>query len=147
MTDVNEAFCKELAELKNACSVLEYSYQKCLKIGVPPGLSNEELESFEALTSRFARLSDIIIQKIFRYIDTLDLEKQGTVRDRINRAEKRGIIDSANDFIEIRMLRNEISHEYQSETIYAIFEKVKELTPVLLKSVPEILDYSRKYTD
>lgn len=147
MTDVTEAFRKELAELKNACSVLEYSYQKCRKIDVPLGLSDEELESFEALTSRFARLSDIIIQKIFRYIDTLDLEQQGTVRDRINRAEKKGIIESADDFIEIRLLRNEISHEYQSETIYAIFEKVKELTPVLLKSVPEILDYSRKYTD
>jgi uncharacterized protein YutE (UPF0331/DUF86 family) len=80
-------------------------------------------------------LSDIIIQKILRVFDTLDLEKPGTVRDRINRAEKKGVVKSADEFIRIRILRNEIAHEYKPETIYDIFEHVMKLTPVLLKSV------------
>ncbi len=145
MNDVTEALKYELHELEKAGDILEYSYKKCKAIGVKPGLDNDQLESFEALTSRFARLSDIIIQKILRYFDILDLEEKGTVRDRINRAEKRQVIESADDFIQIRILRNEIAHEYQSETIYMIFEKVVELTPVLLKSVDSLTTYANKY--
>ncbi|BBO87638.1 hypothetical protein [Desulfosarcina ovata] len=147
MKNVKAAMQEELKELNNACEVLAYSYEKCARIGVQSGLSNEALESFEALTGRFARLSDIVIQKIFRYFDVLELEAPGTVRDRINRAEKKGLIDNAEDFIQIRLLRNEIAHEYKSETIYRIFESVLELAPVLLKSVDQIISYSKRYVD
>lgn len=57
-------------------------------------------------------MSDFLIVKIFRLIDILELEKPGSVIDRINRAEKRGIIDSAESFKDILRLRNDISHEY-----------------------------------
>lgn len=136
---------QELNELNKANEVLAYSYKKCARIGVKADLSNNELESFEALTGRFARLSDIIIQKVFRYFDVLELEDTGTVRDRINRAEKKGLIETAEEFIQIRLLRNEISHEYKSDSINAIFESVLELTPTLLKSVEKIISYSTRY--
>ena len=55
-----------LADLEKAGDVLLYSVEKCQKISMSEDLSYEELESYEALTSRFARLSDIIIQKVFR---------------------------------------------------------------------------------
>ena len=145
MKNVIEALIQELNELDKAGEVLAYSFKKCSKVGIKADLSNDELESFEALTSRFARLSDIIIQKIFRYFDVLDLEDSGTVRDRINRAEKKGIIESAEEFIELRLLRNEIAHEYKSDTIYDIFERVTFLTPTLLKSVERIFSYSSRY--
>ena len=84
MNNIKETLHQELAALKNARDVLRYSYEKCSRIGVKIDFTYEELESFEALTSRFARLSDIIIQKILRLFDALDLEEPGTVRDRIN---------------------------------------------------------------
>ena len=145
MNNIKEVLNQELAQLENARDVLQYSYEKCCRIGVKIGFTYEELESFEALTSRFARLSDIIIQKILRFFDVLDLEEAGTVRDRINRAEKKGVVESADDFIKIRILRNEIAHEYKPETIYDIFEQVMDLAPVLLKSVDSLLLYSKKY--
>jgi uncharacterized protein with HEPN domain len=145
MNTVKEALSNELITLKNARDILQYSYDKCSLIGVKTGLTYEEMESYEALTSRFARLSDIIIQKIFRFFDILNLEATGTVRDRINRAEKMGVIESADKFVEIRILRNDIAHEYKSETIYEIFEQVLEFTPILLKSVEGILTYSERY--
>ena len=142
---VRETLRQELLNLDNAGEILKYSYDKCRNIKVKPGLTYEEMESFEALASRFARLSDIIIQKIFRLLDMLNLESSGTVRDRINRAEKMGVIESADKFIEIRILRNEIAHEYKSDTIYDIFVQVMESTPTLLKSVDTILAYSKKH--
>jgi len=75
----------------------------------------------------------------------LDLEDHGTVRDRINRAEKKEIVESADEFIQIRMLRNEIAHEYKSDTIYNIFEKVFESTPALLTAVDRVVTYSSRY--
>lgn len=147
MTNMEDNLKQELHDLEKAKDVLHYSYEKCLSIELTEGLSYEEEESFEALTSRFARLSDLIIQKTFRLLDILDLEDEGTIRDRINRAEKKRVIYSADDFIEIRILRNEIAHEYKSETIYAIFEKVLEYTPKLLESVETIVAYAQKYCE
>ncbi|NWH04369.1 hypothetical protein [Desulfobacter latus] len=135
----------ELLQLEKATEILRYSYEKCKNINLIEGVGHQELESFEALTGRFARMSDMLIQRIFRLIDNLDLEDSGTVRDRINRAEKKGLISSADIFIEIRILRNEIAHEYKSETIYALFEKVVHLTPHLFKAVESTREYASKY--
>jgi uncharacterized protein YutE (UPF0331/DUF86 family) len=145
LNTIKEALGQELVSLNNARDILRYSYEKCLQIGIKSEFNYEELESFEALTSRFARLSDMIIQKIFRFFEVLDLEEQGTIRDRINRAERKGIIESADDFIQARILRNEIAHEYESEHLYEIFQRVIELSPVLLESVDRILEYSQQY--
>ncbi|MDD3841035.1 MAG: hypothetical protein PHP06_10835 [Clostridia bacterium] len=135
---------EELKLLESANEVLIYSYNKCKDIGIKEGYTFEELDRFEALTSRFARASDIIIQKIFRLIDILELEKPGSVIDRINRAEKRGLIDSAEVFKDIRRLRNDIAHEYIPSAIENMFEKVLELTPELIDSVKRIQDYCKK---
>ena len=144
---LKELLGKEMNDLKNACDSLDYSYARCRHITVKAGLNNETMERFEALTARFARLSDIMIQKVFRTLDTIDLEDRGTVRDRINRAEKRGVIESADNFVEIRMVRNEIAHEYKSETVLEIFERVLKLTPSLMKAAEGIETYSAKYLE
>ncbi|SLM30622.1 conserved hypothetical protein [Desulfamplus magnetovallimortis] len=133
----------DLLELAKAADVLRYSFDKCSRIDMMEGLDNEELESFEALTSRFARVSDLLIQKVFRTIDVVELEDAGTVRDRINRAAKKELISDADAFIGIRMLRNEIAHEYKSETVYVIFEKVLCMTPTLLEGIDSTIAYAR----
>jgi len=136
---------KELKLLDDATDVLRYSFDKCSKIGLKQVYRPEELESFESFTGRFARLSDILIQKILRLIDEIDLETQGTVRDRINRAEKKALIGSSDTFVEIRMVRNDIAHEYLPEAIHETFKKVLELTPALLDSVERVKAHSQKY--
>ena len=136
----------ELQLLNDAKDVLVYSFNKCNAIGIKAVYEPEELESLESLTSRFARLSDILIQKIFRLVDELDLDTQGTIRDRINRAEKKELITSSDVFIEIRIIRNDIAHEYIPEAIHDIFERVLLLTPHLLEGVERTISYCSKYT-
>lgn len=136
---------QELKILQDACDVLTYSCNKCSAIGIKETYEPEELESFESFTGRFARLSDILIQKIFRLIDELDLDSHGTIRDRINRAEKKGLIVSSDIFVEIRMVRNDIAHEYLPEAIHDIFSKVLALSPQLLDGVQRTKSYCKKY--
>ena len=89
---------RELKLLGDAEKILKYSFENCKKIGIKGKYILPELDQFEAFTGRFARLSDIVIQKIFRLIDRIDLEEEGTVRDRINRSEKKGLIKNADIF-------------------------------------------------
>lgn len=146
MTDQMQLLLEnELKLLNDARDVLLYSFNKCNAIGKKNSYEPEELESFESLTGRFARLSDIVIQKIFRLVDELDLDTQGTIRDRINRAEKKELIVSSDVFVEIRMIRNEIAHEYIPEAIHDIFGKVLDLTPHLLDGVERTVKYCSKY--
>lgn len=133
--DLKKLLQQELQLLDDASQVLAYSFNKCSKIGLKTDFSPEELESFESLCSRFARLSDILTQKIFRLLAEIALEQPGTVRDRINRAEKWNLIETAEEFVAIRIVRNDIAHEYLPEAIRDIFKKVMVLTPALLKSV------------
>lgn len=147
MTDrMRLLLARELQLLMDARDVLVYSFNKCSAIGIRDVYEPEQLESFESFTGRFARLSDILIQKVFRLVDELDLDSQGTVRDRINRAEKKELIASADVFIEIRVVRNDIAHEYLPEAIREIFGKVLSLTPHLLDGVERTVMYCKKYT-
>ncbi len=142
--DEKQLLVEELKLLEYSNDMLTYSYNTCRNIGIKEEYTFGELDKFEALTSRFARTGDMLIQKIFRLIDIMELERPGSVIDRINRAEKRGLISSAEIFKEIRYLRNDISHEYIPTAIEQIFGKVLELTPYLIDSVNRVKKYSKE---
>jgi hypothetical protein len=82
---------------------------------------------------------------MFRLIDRLDLDDLGTVRDRINRAEKKGLILSANQFVLIRELRNTIAHEYDPMATEQFFLQVLEFCPLLFDAVDRLKHYASNY--
>ena len=139
-----------LGRLQQAVETLNYSYGKCQAIGAKGTYDAEEQDRFESLTAKFARLSDLIIKQAIKLIDNLDLDDAPeTVRDAINRAEKKGLIESGIRFVEIRKLRNRIAHEYaeSEEDIADIYRETLESTPLLFDSVDRIMAYCRKYAD
>jgi hypothetical protein len=139
------ALKNELSRYEKSIIVLSESYDKCLPFISYKTFSREELEAIDALTSRFARASDILIQKIFGLIDALELEERGSTLDRINRSEKRGIISSAAIFREIRQLRNLISHEYTEEEFPELFHKILQTCPHLIKAKETVENYSKQF--
>ena len=132
----------ELLGLQQAAEHLGYSLQRCQDLLAKEDLSPEQLERLESLTSRFARLSDLLIQRIFRLIDDIELAGTGSILDRLFRAEKRGWA-SATDLIKIRELRNLISHEYAADKMQDIFAAVAALAPLLLALVPTVKAYAQ----
>lgn len=140
-----EILKKELVSLAKSTKLLQASYERCRIIGNKPVYSPSELEAYEALTARYSRLIDLLIQKVFRLIDTLELVNEGTLVDRINRAEKRNMIASAKEFTSLRLLRNTIVHEYEPDEYTNIFKDVLHVTPILLETVEKTSQYCQKF--
>jgi hypothetical protein len=139
------ALAETLQQLDESTRWLRRSFTRCRKTSAKRDLTPADFDAFEALTSRYARVSDMILQKLFRGLDALELENSGTLLDALNRAEKRGLINSSAEFREIRELRNEISHEYAQENLHPLFNSVLEHTPALLEIVRRSHDYCRRY--
>jgi len=137
----------ELSLLISATNILQYTYKKCEGVEINSNCTQNEIDQLELLSSRFARLSDILIKKIFRLIERIDLDDEGTIRDTINKAEKKRLIKSADVFIEIRTLRNDFAHEYIPDAMTEIFIDVYKFTPELIDSVNRVNNYCEKYKD
>jgi hypothetical protein len=133
----------ELVGLHSAANHLNYSMERCHDLIGRKNWSMEELERLESLTSRFARLSDLLIQRILRMVDEIELSGGGTVLDRIFRAEKRGWVNAA-QLIRIRELRNLIAHEYADEKMAEIYTAVTQFAPALLLVIPRIAAYANE---
>ena len=136
-----ELLQEELLGLELAAGHLGYSMERCLNLIDQEKLPPEQLERLESLTSRFARLADLLIQRIFRLIDEIELTGGGSILDRIYRAEKRGWAN-ASELINIRELRNLIAHEYATEKMPEIYTAVAAMSPALLATVPKVIAYA-----
>jgi len=132
-----ETLSESLRWLKRSCSI-------CVEIGIKEEYLEEEFDAFETFTSRFARTVDIILQKVLRSIDRVELEDQGTLLDVLNRAHKRGLIDSVDEIRLIRELRNDIVHEYTSGKLADLFADVMSNVPKLLDVAERIDRYCRE---
>ncbi|HUZ60528.1 MAG TPA: HepT-like ribonuclease domain-containing protein [Hanamia sp.] len=121
---------------------LNISFERCSGFIDSKEYTEEQLIELEALTARFARLSDLLIQKIFKTIDKLDANSPGTVRDRIMQAEKKGLIEDADTLMEIRNVRNTIAHEYESIDLKEMFLFIFRHSSLLIG----VLDNSKTYS-
>jgi len=135
---------EELRGLENAATHLRFSINRTQGLLNQQDWQPEELERLESLASRFARLSDLLMQRVMRLIDDLELTATGTLLDRIHRAEKRGWVDDAIKLVRIRELRNLIAHEYAADKMSEIYAAVAALAPELLAVVPKVTAYAHE---
>lgn len=81
-----------LHELARARNALELSYRR---VGSPDTIdalsrTEEGMVEIEALTARFARLVDILVQQTLRTTDEIEGQEPALPLDRIHRAQRRG---------------------------------------------------------
>ena len=146
--DKRKLFFQQLEEslsiLDRSLEALRYSFSKCNSIKDADSYNLKEQESFEALTSRFARTSDILTQKIFKTMFSLIQESPKTFLDAANFLEKIEIVENADDLLNIRELRNQIAHEYVIDDLHALFSDVLQFVPELEKVVQNVKHYIEK---
>ena len=135
---------EHLALLHKSVIALDYSYDKCRAIGEKEEFDLEQQESFEALTSRFARTSDILTQKVFKSLFMLLQEDMKTIIDMANFLEKLEIVDNADNFLNIREIRNQIAHEYVEPDVKSLFIDVLHYVPQLKNIINNVKAYYQK---
>jgi len=126
---------------------VRYSYEQTINIEQKAEYETEEFNKLENLTSRYARTTDMLVNKVLRSIDTVESEDIGTVIDIMNRAEKRGIVSSAELLHTIKDLRNNIVHEYKIAEITRFFTDVQKYTPLLLEIIQKVNLYCTRYLE
>jgi hypothetical protein len=72
-------------------------------------------EQLDAFVARFGRLQDTIAGKLIPELLRQTLETPGSTLDNLNRMEKLGLLDSVDDWLEARNLRNRLIHEYMQD--------------------------------
>lgn len=78
--------------------------------------TNVELaERVDAFVSRFGRLQDTVGDKLLPHYLNAVGESTGPAIDNLNRAEKLGLLHSAELWVTLRDLRNEMVHEYMED--------------------------------
>lgn len=75
----------------------------------------EDAERLEAFVSRFGRMQDTIGDKLLpRWLAALS-ERPASMIENLRRAERLGVLDSAETWVAARNLRNRLVHEYQTD--------------------------------
>ena len=133
----------QLVLMKAASHVLEESRTRVAAVANRLGgeLTVAERESCEALTSRFARLNDFLVQRVFRTLDQIELADEGSVLDRLQRAEARGLITTAERWRELRLLRNAIAHDYLIESADRVLTEALAAARELTDAVQRVVRY------
>ena len=135
-----ELFLKNLEDFKRNIHWLVRSLEKAKEIDIS-SLEEEDIEKIEVLFSRFSRSVDMLINRILRGIDLLELEDGGTKLDVVIRAEKRGFVESYEELIALKDLRNELAHEYIGERFVDKLSEVLESSEKIIEIADRVMDY------
>lgn len=130
-----------VVQLHDASKWLLRSYQQCANIDVLQSLTAEQYDALENLSSRFARVVDILINKLYRAIDVAELLEPGSLIDTINRAVKKGLIGNNQIARTLKDIRNDIVHEYVVENLKSLQLEIIHNTNILLELVKTATDY------
>ncbi|MCF6243385.1 MAG: hypothetical protein L3J74_18870 [Bacteroidales bacterium] len=125
--EIQKIFCENLQLLNKNLQWLKKSFQRAkgIKLESKKILSENDLEILETLSNRFGRTVDILINKVLRSLDILELEDVTRRLDIVIRAEKRGVVDDYTLLIEMKDLRNELVHEYIQENLIEKFDQMR----------------------
>lgn len=74
-------------------------------------------EQVEAFVGRFGRLQDTVGDKLLPLLLDALGEKTSAVIDNLDRAERLGLLKSADEWMTIRNLRNQMVHEYVEDPV------------------------------
>lgn len=126
---------------------LRLSLEDCSALADGHAVTPKELALYEALASRFARASDMLVNKLFRALDELEFYEPGTPLDVLNRADKRELFDDIETIRAIRRVRNRIAHEYNVEDFPKFMGDIRRLSESLFDIFNRTTAYAQRLLD
>jgi hypothetical protein len=137
-------FCENWNLYLKSIEWLKISLSRVRELNPQGDWSLEDYEKVETLFARYSRSVDILLNKVLRSLDILELEEPLRKLDIVIRAEKRGFVEDYDLLIEMKDLRNELSHEYVEETLKNRLEEVIEKSKQLLVITERIKNYLKE---
>jgi len=105
---VTEKECVHLLQTDTRLFGNLFTVEEAQRIELDPILA----ERLDAFVARFGRLQDTVGDKLLPALLISMAEKPGAAIDNLDRAEKLGLIESTEVWMEMRLLRNQMVHEY-----------------------------------
>jgi hypothetical protein len=105
---VTEKECSHLLATDSRLFGTELTAQEALKIASDPLLA----ERLDAFVARFGRLQDTVGDKLLPSLLEALFETSGPAIDNLDKAERFGLMESADDWMQMRRLRNQMVHGY-----------------------------------
>ncbi len=105
--------CRHLAATDQRLFEHPFSLEQASRLEEDPGLA----ERVEAFVGRFGRLQDTVGDKLLPLLLTALGEKPSAAIDNLDRAERLGLLNSANEWLTMRNLRNQMIHEYVEDPV------------------------------
>ncbi len=112
-------------KLLHALEAIEASLQTLPPFDETKKYSYSELEAFDALTSRFIRAYETAIG-FFRSYDLYNAIKPAdSLRDLLHNMEKAGYITDTDRWLDMRLIRNKITHDYLPDQVAGFFTLIR----------------------
>lgn len=95
----------------------------------------------EAFIGRFGRLQDTLGDKLLPMLLLAMGEKASAAVDNLDRAERLALVDSADDWMTMRKLRNQMIHEYVEDPVILIsaLQSGHSFVPVLIATASKMI--------
>ncbi len=108
LTRVVRKECQHLITTDQRLFHSPFDRARAIQLETNPELS----EQVEAVVGRFSRLQGTIGDKLLPLFLAALNEKVGAVIDNLDKAERLGLLDSTDEWISMRQIRNQMVHEY-----------------------------------
>lgn len=108
LTRVVRKECQHLVATDQRLFAEPFTPERARQLDTDPGLA----ERVEAFVGRFGRLQDTLGDKLLPVLLAALGEVPAAAIDNLDRAERLGLIASADDWMTLRKLRNQMVHEY-----------------------------------
>jgi hypothetical protein len=102
------------------------------------------IDRLESFASKFARMQDTIVDKLIPTVLRGAGEPVAAAIDNLDRLERLGLIASADQWLEMRGLRNRLVHEYfdRPEDLAPALERTCRLTDLIHRDYSSIREYA-----
>ena len=136
-----DLICQAYEDLESSVKLLEYSLLKYKPFDPTVVYSYEDLEYYDSLSFRFEK----VVEMFLSFFKSLEIYLYGdlsqTIRQRLQRIEKLGIINNLEDYMEAKLLRNKVVHAYLPEKLEKIYETIAKLSSIFLQDFDKIKKY------
>ncbi len=129
--------CQHLVTTDKRLFATTFTIERARQLESDPDLS----ERVEAFVGRFGRLQDTVGDKLLPTLLVALGEMPAASIDNLDKAERLGLLDSADEWIAMRQLRNQMVHEYVEDltVLTSALQTGHAFVPVLIAAANKLM--------